>query len=205
MAMAEELERRLLHGDGRSAGSRPSPPDDQSRHQIGSRKNQEPLVAAIQLRAMKVGVVSDTHGLLRPEVIPALAGVEHILHLGDVGNPAILKSLEKLAPVTAIRGNVDKSGPCSRLPETEVLLLEDHYIYMLHDVHTLHLDPAAAKFGAVLFGHSHKPEIRRHKGVLYFNPGSCGPRRFELPVSIGFLTITKDDLLAETQHLNIHS
>ena len=106
---------------------------------------------------MKVGVVSDTHGLLRPEVIPALAGVERIVHLGDVGDPAILKSLEKVAPVTAIRGNVDRSGPCSRLPETEVLLLEGHYIYMLHDVQTLHLDPAAAKFGAVLFGHSHKP------------------------------------------------
>ncbi len=155
-------------------------------------KSQKPLVAPVQLRAMKVGVVSDTHGLLRPEVIPALAGVEHILHLGDVGDPAILKSLEKVAPVTAIRGNIDRSGPCSRLPETEVLLLEGHYIYMLHDVHTLHLDPAAAKFGAVLFGHSHKPEIRRHKGVLYFNPGSCGPRRFELPVTIGMLMLQAD-------------
>src|SRR4029077_19303678 len=98
---------------------------------------------------MKVGVVSDTHGLLRPEVIPALAGVERILHLGDVGDPAILKSLEKIAPVTAIRGNVDCDGPCSRLPETDVLLLEGHYIYMLHDVQTIHLDPAAAKFAAV--------------------------------------------------------
>jgi hypothetical protein len=153
---------------------------------------------------MKVGVVSDTHGLLRPEVIPALAGAEHVLHLGDVGDPAILKSLEKLAPVTAIRGNVDRTGPCSRLPETEVLLLEDHYIYMLHDMHTLHLDPAAAKFGAVLFGHSHKPEIRRHKGVLYFNPGSCGPRRFELPISIGTLTLFKDaEPSAQIIHLKI--
>jgi putative phosphoesterase len=141
---------------------------------------------------MKVGVVSDTHGLLRPEVIPALAGVERILHLGDVGDPAILKSLDKIAPVTAIRGNVDRGGPCSRLPETEVLLLEGHYIYMLHDVDALHLDPAAAKFGAVLYGHSHKPEIRCHKGVLYFNPGSCGPRRFELPVTIGMLRIEND-------------
>lgn len=140
---------------------------------------------------MKIGVVSDTHGLLRPEVIPALAGVEHILHLGDVGDPAILKSLAKVAPVTAIRGNIDSSGPCSRLPETEVLLLEGHYIYMLHDVHALDLDPAAAKFSAVLYGHSHQPGIRRHKGVLYFNPGSCGPRRFELPVTIGMLTLEK--------------
>ena len=141
---------------------------------------------------MKVGVVSDTHGLLRPEVLPALAGVERILHLGDVGNPAIIKSLEKLAPVTAIRGNIDRDGPCSRLPETEVLLLEGHYIYMLHDVQTLHLDPAAARFAAVLYGHSHKPHIAHLKGVLYFNPGSCGPRRFELPVTVGLLTLEKD-------------
>ena len=138
---------------------------------------------------MKIGVVSDTHGLLRPEVIPALEGVEHILHVGDVGDPAILKNLKKLAPLTAIRGNIDRTGACSKLPETEVVLFEGHYIYMLHDVHTLHLDPAAAKFAIVLHGHSHQPSIRRHKGVLYFNPGSCGPRRFSLPVTIGRLEI----------------
>ena len=151
---------------------------------------------------MKIAVVSDTHGLLRPEVIPALAGVERVLHLGDVGDAHILKSLEKVAPVFAIRGNVDKSGPCSDLPETEVVLLEGRYIYMLHDVHTLHLDPAAAKFAAVLYGHSHQPDIRRHKGVLYFNPGSCGPRRFELPVTVGIMTIEADsDPVAEIVHL----
>jgi putative phosphoesterase len=153
---------------------------------------------------MKVGVVSDTHGLLRPEVLPALAGVERILHLGDVGDPAILKSLEKLAPVTAIRGNVDRDGPCSRLPETDVLLLEGHYIYMLHDVQTLHLDPVAAKFAAVLYGHSHKPHIANRKGVLYFNPGSCGPRRFELPVTVGLLRLEKDlNPSAEIVQLNL--
>jgi putative phosphoesterase len=138
---------------------------------------------------MKIGVVSDTHGLLRPEVAPALAGVERILHLGDVGNSSILKSLEQIAPVTAVRGNVDRSGACSRLPETEVLLLEGQYIYMLHDIGTLHLDPAAAKFAAVLYGHSHKATVLRRKGVLYFNPGSCGPRRFHLPVTMGLLII----------------
>ena len=147
---------------------------------------------------MKVGVVSDTHGLLRPEVLPALEGAEHILHLGDVGDAAILKTLKKLAPVTAIRGNVDLSGPCGKLPETEVVLFEGQYLYMLHDVHTLHLDPAAAKFAAVLYGHSHQPSIGRHKGVLYFNPGSCGPRRFSLPVTIGFLTLKQNaDPVAE--------
>jgi len=140
---------------------------------------------------MKLGVVSDTHGLLRPEVAPALEGVEYILHLGDVGNPAILKSLKEIAPVTAIRGNVDRTGPCSKLPETEVLLFEGHYIYLLHDIGTLHLDPPAAKFSVVLYGHSHKPNISQRKGVLYFNPGSCGPRRFELPVSVGLLTLNR--------------
>lgn len=138
---------------------------------------------------MKLGVVSDTHGLLRAEVLPALKGVDHILHLGDVGDPAILKSLAEIAPVRAIRGNIDRSGPTSHLPETEVLLFEGHYLYLLHDIHTLKLDPAAAKFAAVLYGHSHQPCIEHKKGVLYFNPGSCGPVRFHLPVTIGLLTL----------------
>jgi uncharacterized protein len=138
---------------------------------------------------MRIGLVSDTHGLLRPEVLPALRGAEQILHLGDVGNPSILKTLQKVAPVHAVRGNVDREGPCSRLPETDVLLFEDHYIYLLHDIGMLHLDPASAKFSAVLYGHSHRPSITHKKDVLYFNPGSCGPRRFELPVTIGFLNV----------------
>ena len=138
---------------------------------------------------MRIGVVSDTHGLLRPEIAPALAGVERILHLGDVGKPSILKALGKIAPVTAIRGNIDREGPCSELPETDVLLLNGRYIYMLHDLNTLHLDPAAGKFAAVLFGHTHVPNFYQKKGVLYFNPGSCGPRRFELPVTVGLLTV----------------
>ena len=145
---------------------------------------------------MKIGVVSDTHGLLRPEVIPALTGVDHILHLGDVGKISILHELEKIAPITAIRGNVDHEGPCGTLPETEVVLFEGKYIYMLHDLNTLHLDPAAARFAAVLFGHTHKPTLYKKKGVLYFNPGSCGPRRFQLPVTVGLLTIEDGDEIA---------
>jgi hypothetical protein len=141
---------------------------------------------------MKIGVISDTHGLLRPEVAPALRGVERILHLGDVGGPSVLQGLERIAPVTAIRGNVDREGPCSELPETEVVLIADRYVYMLHDLKTLHLDPAAGKFAAVLFGHTHVPNFYRRKGVLYFNPGSCGPRRFELPVTVGLLTVGED-------------
>jgi hypothetical protein len=152
---------------------------------------------------MRIGVISDTHGLLRPEVAPALIGVDRILHLGDVGKISILRDLEKIAPVTAIRGNIDSEGPCSELPETEVVLVADRYLYMLHDLNTLHLDPAAAKFAAVLYGHTHVPKIHKKKGVLYFNPGSCGPRRFDLPITIGMLTIGEDgELEAEIVPLN---
>ena len=138
---------------------------------------------------LKIGVISDTHGLLRPEVPGLLEGVESILHLGDVGDAKILKALKKIAPVTAVRGNVDRDGACARLPETEVLLLDGSYIYLLHDIGALHLDPAAAKFAAVLYGHSHKANISRNKDVLYFNPGSCGPRRFNLKVTMGYLHV----------------
>jgi putative phosphoesterase len=158
---------------------------------------------------MKLGIISDTHGLLRPEVLPKLEGVDRILHIGDVGKISILVELAKIAPVTAIRGNVDREGPCAKLPETEVVLVEDstgagHYIYMLHDLKTLHLDPAAAKFAAVLHGHTHVPNFYTKKGVLYFNPGSCGPRRFELPITIGLLTVgAHGDLKPEIVHLRI--
>ena len=149
---------------------------------------------------MKLGIVSDTHGLLRPEVAPALKGVDKILHLGDVGKISVLDELAKIAPVTAVRGNVDREGACGKLPETEVVLVEDsvhggRYIYMLHDLKTLHLDPAAGKFAAVLHGHTHVPNFYMKIGMLYFNPGSCGPRRFELPVTVGLLTITKSGVL----------
>ena len=157
---------------------------------------------------MRIGILSDTHGLLRPEVLPALKGVDRILHLGDVGKPSILQALETIAPVTAIRGNVDREGPCSKLPETEVALVEnqphgDLYLYMLHDLKTLHLDPAAAKFAAVLHGHTHVPNFFTKKGVLYFNPGSCGPRRFDLPITLGLLTIAPNgDLKPEIIYLS---
>jgi uncharacterized protein len=136
-----------------------------------------------------VGVVSDTHGLLRQEVLPLLAGSDHILHLGDVGDPEILGKLAPIAHVTAIRGNIDTHGPCANLPETGVATLAGLDFYMLHDVHRLDLDPAAAGFAAVLYGHSHKPEIHWKKGILYLNPGSCGPRRFQLPITCARITI----------------
>jgi putative phosphoesterase len=155
---------------------------------------------------MKLGIVSDTHGLLRPEVAPALKGVDRILHLGDVGKISILDELAKIAPVTAIRGNIDSDGPCAKLAETEVVLVEGVYLYMVHDLKALHLDPAAAKFAAVLSGHTHVPNFSTKKGVLYFNPGSCGPRRFELPVTIGLLTVSAHgELKPEVVHLRLTS
>jgi putative phosphoesterase len=152
---------------------------------------------------MRLGIVSDTHGLLRPEVLTALKGVDHILHLGDVGKNSILEDLKEIAPVTAIRGNVDREDPCAKLPETEVFLAEGQYIYMLHDLSSIHLDPAAAKFAAVLSGHTHVPNFHTKKGVLYFNPGSCGPRRFELPVTIGLLEVTKQRIEPELAYLTV--
>jgi len=136
-----------------------------------------------------VGVISDTHGLLRPEAVAVLAGVEHILHAGDVGDPAILEALRNIAPVTAIRGNVDVSGDCARLSETELVELGGVGIYMLHDLNALDLNPIAAGVAVVISGHSHKAKIERKKGVLYFNPGSAGPKRFSLPISVGLLEI----------------
>jgi hypothetical protein len=156
---------------------------------------------------MILGIVSDSHGLLRPEVAPALKGVDRILHIGDVGKISILDELAKIAPVTAVRGNVDVEGACAKLPETEVVLIENPphaslYIYMLHDLKTLHLDPVAAKFAVVLHGHTHVPNFYTKKGVLYFNPGSCGPRRFDLPVTIGLLSLKKSgEFSPEIVHL----
>jgi len=146
---------------------------------------------------MRIGVISDTHGLLRPEAIEALHGVEHILHAGDVGDAAILDQLRRLAPITAIRGNIDRRGTCTLLPETEFIELNGCSIYMLHDVQALDLDPVAAGIQVVVSGHSHRPRIEWKKDVLYFNPGSAGPRRFSLPVSVGFLDI-RDGMIEPT-------
>ena len=146
---------------------------------------------------MLIGVVSDTHGLLRPELLPALAGVDHILHAGDVGDPNILTELSRIAPVTAIRGNVDTHGPCSLLPATEAIELAGCLIYMLHALDDLDLNPQAASISVVLYGHSHKPSIDHHQGVLYLNPGSAGPRRFNLPITCALLRIQNAQPQAE--------
>jgi putative phosphoesterase len=136
-----------------------------------------------------LGVISDTHGLLRPEAIEALSGVAHILHAGDVGAPEILDRLREIAPVTVVRGNVDTDSWAKKLPLTDVLQIENTSIYMLHILAELDLKPEAAGFGAVVYGHSHAPKSEVKNGVLYFNPGSAGPRRFKLPVTVGKLSI----------------
>lgn len=152
---------------------------------------------------MLIGVISDTHGLLRPEAPAALAGVEHILHAGDVGDPAILDALRKLAPVTAIRGNVDIHGPCAELPATEMVELGGCLIYMLHSIDDLDLSPSAAGVRMVVYGHSHKPAIQERAGVLYLNAGSAGPRRFLLPVTVAIVRIEDGRPSAEIVELAV--
>jgi uncharacterized protein len=144
-----------------------------------------------------LGIISDTHGLLRPAAIEALRGCDRILHVGDVGAPEILDELAKIAPVTAIRGNVDIESWARALPPTEIVEAGGVCIYMLHDLSQLDLKPEAAGFRVVVYGHSHRPKIEEKNGVLYFNPGSAGPRRFSLPVSVGRLTVEAGKVNAE--------
>jgi putative phosphoesterase len=148
-------------------------------------------------KTVRVGVISDTHGLLRPEAVEALAGSDLILHAGDVGDPEILSRLEAMAPLVAIRGNVDRGEVARVLRDTQVVEVEGHLIYILHDVETLDLTPAAAGIGMVIFGHSHMPEVRESRGVQYFNPGSAGPRRFSNPVTVGRLRISSSSITPE--------
>jgi uncharacterized protein len=146
--------------------------------------------------SLTIGVISDTHGLLRPEAIAALAGVDHILHAGDVGDPAILTRLRAIAPLTAIRGNVDTSGLCATLPATEAVELAGQLFYLVHSLDDLDLDPRAAGIAAIVSGHSHRAKIEQRHGVLYLNPGSAGPRRFDLPITVAKVIVTADALHA---------
>ena len=150
-----------------------------------------------------IGVISDTHGLLRPEALEALRGSEHVIHAGDVGSPEILEKLSAIAPLTAVRGNVDKRAWSRRLPETDVLELGGVSIYVLHDLAQLDLKPKAAGFGVVISGHSHVPKQEMLDGVLYFNPGSAGPRRFKLPVSVGRLILDDGSVRGQLPHLQL--
>jgi len=145
----------------------------------------------------KVGVIADTHGLLRTEAIEFLKRCDLIVHAGDIGNPDILKALKLIAPTHAIRGNIDKGSWAREFPEKDVLEVENKFFYLIHSIDDLDLDPAAAEFDAVIFGHSHQPISYKKDGVLYFNPGSAGRRRFKLPVSIGRITIMESRLESE--------
>ena len=145
----------------------------------------------------RLGVVSDTHGLVRPELLEALSGVEMIIHAGDVGGAQVLEALRAQAPVVAVRGNMD-GGPWARgLREAEVIEIDRCLLYVLHDGQGIDLDPAAAGFQAVISGHSHRPSLCRREGVLFLNPGSAGPRRFRLPVSAAILYLEGESLEAE--------
>jgi putative phosphoesterase len=137
-----------------------------------------------------VGIISDTHALLRNEALVALRGCHIIVHAGDIGTPAVLEGLREIAPVVAIRGNNDKGTWASKLPETEVVEADGVFLYVLHNINDLALDPVAAGFQAVIAGHSHRPRIEDRQGVLFVNPGSAGPRRFRLPVTVARLRIS---------------
>jgi uncharacterized protein len=133
----------------------------------------------------RLGIISDTHGLLRPEATAFLRGCDHILHAGDIGTPQVLARLSAIAPVTAVRGNNDKGAWAEAIPETEFFGFSGIHVYAIHDLSLLDLDPSAAGIQIVVSGHSHKPRIERRDGVFFVNPGSAGPRRFKLPISVG--------------------
>ena len=150
---------------------------------------------------MIIGVISDTHGLLRPQAMEALQGSEHIIHAGDIGAADIIPALREIAPVTAIRGNVDHEAWTKQYREIEVVELAGVHLYVIHSVQALDLNPSAAGFAAVISGHSHQPGQKIQDGVLYFNPGSAGPRRFTLPIAVGELRISGTKVRARIQEL----
>ena len=151
----------------------------------------------------QVGVISDTHGLVRDEALAALHGSDLIVHAGDIGSPGVLERLRQIAPVYAVRGNNDRDAWGMSLPATEVVTAGAHHLYLLHDIADLDVDPAAAGFAAVICGHSHKPRIEWREGVLYLNPGSAGPRRFNLPIAVARLAVSAAGLEAELVELRL--
>src|SRR5439155_24497761 len=161
------------------------------------------LQAKTILNTVKIGVISDTHGLLRPEAIAVLRGSDFIIHAGDIDEPAILEQLAELAPVTAVRGNVDRGSWAKKLPTSAVLEVGSVSIYVIHNLLQLDLKPEAAGFAAVVCGHTHVPKQESKNGVLYFNPGSAGPRRFRLPVSVGRLLVHDAKVVREFVELKV--
>jgi putative phosphoesterase len=152
---------------------------------------------------LHVGLISDTHSLLRPEAVAALRGSDLIIHAGDLCDPEILSALEDIAPVTAVRGNNDRGAWASAIRETEVLQVGEAFIYVIHDLAEMDMDPRAAGFHAVISGHSHRPLSALRAGVLFVNPGSAGPRRFSLPVSVGRLVVSGTKVEAQLIELQL--
>ena len=154
-------------------------------------------------KALRVGLLSYTHGLLRPEALEFLRGSDHIVHAGDIGDAEVLEKLKRVAPVTVVRGNNDRDAWARRIAETETVQVGEIFIHVLHDLGQLDLDPAAAGFQVVVSGHSHKPRIDERDGVLFVNPGSCGPRRFTLPIAVGELRISGKSVKAKLVELKL--
>ena len=161
------------------------------------------MTASPAQRELVIGVISDTHGLMRPEALAALVGVDQIIHAGDIGSPEVLAALEAVAPLTAIRGNNDHFPWARRLPATATVETNGARLYVLHDVHELGLDARAAGFNAVVAGHSHRPTVGERDGVLFVNPGSAGPRRFTLPVAVARLYVRRGQLRGEIVLLDV--
>jgi uncharacterized protein len=149
----------------------------------------------------RIGVISDTHRLIRPEALDALKGVDHIIHAGDIGSPNVIEELSRIAPVTAVRGNVDTEDWAKKFQKTEIVEFDEVMIYVLHNIANLNLDPRAAGFSAVIYGHSHVSMQEIRGGILLFNPGSAGPRRFHLPISVGYLDIDGKKISGEIINL----
>ncbi|MGE8497276.1 MAG: metallophosphoesterase family protein [Pseudomonas sp.] len=152
---------------------------------------------------MKIGLIADTHGLLRPEALSALQGVDHLVHAGDIGGPGILTTLEQIAPLSVVRGNNDQDAWADAIPEDLTLRFEGFTLYVLHDLKQLSIDPTALGIDVVIAGHSHKPLQEERDGVLFLNPGSAGPRRFKLPISVALLHIDGDAVRFELITLEV--
>jgi len=144
---------------------------------------------------MRVGIISDTHGLLRPQAMKQLAGTDHIIHAGDIGGPEVVEGLRRIAPTTAIRGNIDAGEWAKNYPDTELVVLGGRAFYVLHNLEEIKLDPAASGFDVIISGHSHRARIETKTGVLYLNPGSAGPRRFKLPIAVAILVLSDQAIL----------
>ena len=144
---------------------------------------------------MRIGIISDTHGLLRPEAIKHLVGTDHIIHAGDIGAPEVIEGLRRIAPTTAIRGNIDTGEWAMDYPDTELVALGGRALYVLHNLKEIKLDPAASGIDVIISGHSHRPKIETKNGVLYLNPGSAGPRRFKLPIALAILALSDRAIL----------